>query len=122
MKKQLGFKAYFKENNKELSMVCLGDEPCHAASEPYVQNADWLLSEAFCLRSEKEIFHPYEKCHSTVYDAGKQAARLGVKNLLLYHTEDSDLENRAKRYQEEAMMNFNGNIFVPCDLDVIRIL
>lgn len=121
-KKQLGFKAYFKDNDKKLSMVCLGDEPCHAASEQYVRNADWLLSEAFCLRSEKEIFHPYEKHHSTAYDVGETAERLGVKNLLLYHTEDSDLENRAERYTKEAMMNFKGNIFVPCDLDVIRIL
>ncbi len=121
-KKQLGFKALIRDKNNELSMVCLGDEPCHAASEHYVRNADWLLSEAFCLRSEKERFHPYEKHHSTAYDVGQIAERLGVKNLLLYHTEDSDLENRAKKYTEEAMLHFSGNIFVPEDLDVIRIL
>lgn len=121
-KAQLGFRAVISNYDKELLMVCLGDEPCHETSEKYVKNADWLLAEAFCLRSEKELFQPYEKSHSTAYDAGQTAEKLGVKNLLLYHTEDSDLENRAKKYTEEAMQNFKGNIFVPDDLEVIRIL
>ena len=69
-KKQLGFRAVIEDHDKKSVMVCLGDESCHAASEGYVKNADWLLSEAFCLRSEKEIFHPYEKSHSIAYDAG----------------------------------------------------
>ena len=85
-------------------------------------NADWLLSEAFCLKSEEEIFHPYTKHHSTAYDAGQMAERLGVRNLVLYHTEDSDLKNRARKYTEEARQNFQGNIFVPDDLDVINII
>ena len=121
-KAQLGFRAVISNYDKELIMVCLGDEPCNETCEKYVKNADWLLSEAFCLRSEKEVFQPYEKHHSTAYDAGQVAERLGVKNLLLYHTEDSDLENRAKKYAEEAMQNFKGNIFVPNDLEVIKIL
>ena len=121
-KTQLGFKAVISNYDKEIIMVCLGDEPCHEASERYVKNADWLLSEAFCLRSDKELFQPYEKNHSTAYDAGQVAKKLGVKNLILYHTEDSDLKNRTKKYTEEAMQNFKGNIFVPNDLEVIRIL
>lgn len=121
-KAQLGFRAVISNYDKILTMVCLGDEPCHETCEDYVKNADWLLSEAFCLRSEKELFYPYEKNHSTAYDAGQMAEKLGVKNLILYHTEDSDLENRAKRYAEEAGQNFTGNLFVPDDLDVIRIL
>lgn len=119
---QLGFRAVVSNSDNALAMVCLGDEPCHETSENYVRNADWLLAEAFCLRSGQELFHPYEKHHSTAYDVGKTAERLGVKNLLLYHTEDSDLKNRAKRYAEEAGENFKGNIFVPDDLEVIRIL
>lgn len=120
-KEQLGFRSVIRDGEKETVMVCLGDEPCHAASEVYVKDADWLLAEAFCLRSEQEVFHPYEKKHSTAYDAGETAERLGVKNLLLYHTEDSDLENRAKRYVEEAGQSFGGNIVVPNDLEVIEI-
>ena len=121
-KEQLGFRAVIREHDKEIVMVCLGDEPCYITSESYVRNADWLLSEAFCLRSEKELFHPYEKNHSTAYDAGLTAEKLGVKNLLLYHTEDSDLKNRAKKYAEEAMQSYNGNVYVPDDLEVIQIL
>lgn len=121
-KTQLGFKAFIHNYDKLLTLVCLGDEPCHKTSENYVKNADWLLSEAFCLRNEQELFHPYEKHHSTAYDAGLLAENLGVKNLILYHTEDSDLENRAQKYTEEAMQSFKGNIFVPDDLEVIRIL
>ena len=121
-KQQLGFKVLIREQNREISLVCLGDEPYHSINEKYVRNADWLLSEAFCLRSEKDIFHPYKKHHSTAYDAGEEAQKLNVKNLILYHTEDSDLENRSARYTEEAGQSFGGNIFVPKDLEVIRIL
>ncbi len=121
-KKQLGFKALISDHDHELSLVCLGDEPCHPTSEPYVKNADWLLSEAFCLRSDAALFHPYEKKHSTAYDVGQMAERLGVKNLVLYHTEDTDLENRARKYTEEVRINYKGKVFVPRDLDMIRIL
>lgn len=69
----MGFRAIISIFNKVLTLVCLGDEPCHETSEDYVKNTDWLLSEAFCLRSEKELFHPYEKKHSTAYDAGQTA-------------------------------------------------
>lgn len=120
-KKQFGFRAVIKNDDRECVMVCLGDEPCHVTSEKYVKNADWLLAEAFCLKKDKDLFHPYEKNHSTAYDAGQTAERLGVKNLLLYHTEDSDLENRAIRYAEEVRRSFSGNVFVPDDLEVIRI-
>lgn len=118
---QLGFKGIIGNKEDTCSIVCLGDEPCHAESEPYARNADWLLAEAFCLRSEESVFHPYEKYHSTAYDAGYMAERLGVKNLILYHTEDSDLENRAARYIEEATQSYSGNVYVPDDLEVITI-
>lgn len=121
-KQQLGFKAFIRENDKEIRLACLGDEPYHDVCERHVKNADWLLSEAFCLHSEKDLFHPYEKCHSTAYDAGIVAKALNVKNLLIYHTEDSDLANRSAKYTAEAKQNFDGNIFVPNDLEVIGIL
>jgi ribonuclease Z len=55
------------------------------------QNADWLLTEAFCLHSEAERYKPYEKHHSTALDAGKTAAMLHARNLIIYHTEDDSL-------------------------------
>ena len=49
-------------------------------------------------------------------DAGEE---LGVKNLILYHTEEKTLDNRKENYTCEAAENFKGRIFVPDDLEVI---
>ena len=43
-------------------------------------------------------FHPYEKSHSTAKDACQTAEKLGVKNLVLYHTEDKNLARRRELY------------------------
>ncbi len=77
------------------------------------------MHEAFCLCSDAEIFDPYEKHHSTVKDACITAQRLGVKNLLLYHTEDSDLPHRKERYTAEGRQYYSGNLFVPDDFETI---
>lgn len=114
--KQYGFQAILPDKKK---LTCLGDEPCHVRNEEYVRGCDWLLCEAFCLAKESEKYHPQEKHHSTALDAGKIAQELKVKNLLLYHTQDSDLDNREAYYSEEAKLYFKGNIFVPRDLEKI---
>ena len=116
--KQFGFQAILP-NHKRLT--CLGDEPCNIKNSKYVQGCDWLLCEAFCLESESDKYKPHEKHHSTALDAGKIAQELMVKNLLLYHTEDSDLENRATNYRLEAETFFKGNVFVPKDLGRIKL-
>ena len=51
-------------------------------------------------------------------DAGEE---LGVKNLILYHTEEKTLDNRKENYTCEAAENFKGRIFVPDDLEVIEL-
>ena len=114
--KQYGFRAELP-NGKTL--VCLGDEPYNETTQPYVEHAEWLLCEAFCLYADREKFKPYEKHHSTALDAGKLAAQLDVKNLLLYHTEDQTLSTRKQRYSEEAGQFFSGQIYVPDDLERI---
>ena len=38
--------------------------------------------------------------------------KLGVKNLILYHTEEKTLANRKENYTREAAENFKGRIFV----------
>ena len=78
-----------------------------------------LLCEAFCLYEDRERFKPYEKHHSTALDAGRLAAQLGVKNLLLYHTEDKTLATRKERYTAEAASQFSGKVYVPEDLEEI---
>ena len=76
------------------------------------------MSEAFCLYADRERFKPYEKHHSTALDAGRVAAQLGAKALLLYHTEDETLSTRAVRYGEEAANAFPGTVLVTDDLSV----
>ena len=118
--KQYGFSAQLPDGQR---LVCLGDEPYSVQSEPYARGCDWLMCEAFCLYKDRFAFNPYEKNHSTALDAGMLAQDLGVKNLVLYHTEDTHLDTRAATYGAEAAQYFKGNILIPDDLqsfDLIR--
>lgn len=117
--KQFGFRAILPGG---VSLVCLGDEPYNDTEGKYAEGADWLMAEAFCLYADRERFRPYAKCHSTALDAGKSAGRLNVKNLVVYHTEDTNLLERKARYTEEVRRNFNGTVYVPDDLEVIDIV
>ena len=102
-------------------LCCCGDEPCSESGRKYAENADWMLHEAFCLDGQAEIYHPYEKHHSTVKDAAELAEKLHVKNLVLYHTEDGTFGERKKLYTEEGSRYYHGNLFVPDDLETIEI-
>lgn len=115
--KQYGFCASFDGTRTDL--VCAGDEPIHERTMEYARGCGLLMSEAFCLDADKEIFKPYEKHHSTAMDVGRLAAQLGVNSLLLYHTEDSCLEKRRERYTAEAAAGYSGRIYVPLDLEEI---
>lgn len=129
--KQFGFRAELpgisedgaSDDNhaKPLVLACLGDEPYNEENRRYVEGADWMMCEAFCLYADRDTFKPYEKCHSTALDAGKLAEELGVKNLVLYHTEEKTLDTRKEKYTLEAAENFKGRIFVPDDLEVIEL-
>lgn len=99
--KQFGFRAELPssdESDKPLVLACLGDEPYNEQNRRYIVGADWMMCEAFCLYADRDTFKPYEKCHSTALDAGKLAEELGVKNLILYHTEEKTLANRKENY------------------------
>lgn len=100
-------------------LTCCGDEPYNICEKQYAVNSKWLLHEAFCLDGQADIFHPYEKHHSTVKDASQLAEELNVKNLLLYHTEDKNLSRRKELYGDEGKKYFRGNIFIPDDLERI---
>lgn len=122
--KQFGFRAELPssdESGKPLVLACLGDEPYNEQNRRYIVGADWMMCEAFCLYADRDTFKPYEKCHSTALDAGKLAEELGVKNLILYHTEEKTLANRKENSTREAAENFKGRIFVPDDLEVIEL-
>ncbi|BBF41370.1 ribonuclease Z [Lachnospiraceae bacterium KM106-2] len=116
--KQYGFTTKLANGKK---FTFLGDEPYRECEYEYAVNADWLLHEAFCLDSEKEIFQPYEKHHTTAADACKMAQDLGAKNVILYHTEDKNLASRKELYTKEGQQYFKGNLFVPDDLETYEL-
>ncbi|MBO6179005.1 MAG: MBL fold metallo-hydrolase [Selenomonadaceae bacterium] len=117
--KQFGYAIEFKDG---LRLTCLGDEPYNKRTEKYAKGVDWLLSEAFCMYKDRDKFKPYEKNHSTVKEASEIAEKLKVKNLILYHTEDKDIEHRKENYTKEAKEYFKyGNVFVPDDLEVFAL-
>lgn len=116
--KQFGFSMELEGGGK---LTCCGDEPLSEAGLPYAAGAKWLLHEAFCLEAEQDVFRPYEKHHSTVAHACKLAEALGVQNLLLYHTEDTHYEERRALYTAEGRQYFTGGLYVPEDLETIRL-
>lgn len=116
--KQYGFTTTLRNGKK---FTFLGDEPYKENEYTYAKDADWLLHEAFCLYSDRDIFKPYEKHHSTVKDTCELGERLQVKNLLMYHTEDKDILHRKERYLAEGKEYYHGNLYVPEDLEVIEL-
>lgn len=99
-----------------IRMICQ-----HMRQGAYAKDSTWLLHEAFCLHGQADIFHPYEKHHSTVKDACELTEQLHVKNLLLYHTEDRNLAKRKELYTEEGKRYYHGNLYVPDDLEKLSL-
>ena len=116
--KQFGFDSII--NNKRL--IFLGDETLNPDLYNRVKGADYVMHEAFCLDSEESIFHAYEKNHSTAKSASEVMNKLKVKNLILYHTEESHREERKMLYTNEGQEYFEGNVIVPNELDIIEII
>lgn len=114
--KQYGFTLYYEEDGQEKKLTCCGDEPYSDYEEPYAKGSEWLLHEAFCLYGEADIFHPYDHHHSTVREACLKAEELQVPNLILYHTEDVNIDDRKRLYEAEGRQFFSGNLYVPDDL------
>ena len=113
--KQFGFECLL--NNKKL--VFLGDEVLSPNLYDRFKNFDYVMHEAFCLDSEKNIFHAYEKNHSTTRSVSEVMNKLNIKNLILYHTEETHGKLRKELYMKEAQEYFKGNVIVPDDLEVI---
>lgn len=115
-KKQFGFTMKLPGGGR---LCFAGDEPINPACECHAEGADWLLCEAFCLYDDRDIYKPYEKHHVTSLDAANIAQRLGVKNMVLYHTTDY-VSGRRERMTAEAEAVYQGNVFVPEDLESIE--
>lgn len=128
--KQFGFLLHSSDGFR---IAFPGDEPCcipHPGEadslrpekpelkehlRPYIENADWLLHEAFCLYSQRNAFSPYKKHHSTVADACLIAEALQIPHLVLWHTEEKNLSRRAELYTAEGNHYYHGNLIIPED-------
>lgn len=117
--KQFGFRL---ETAQGKNLVFLGDEPFSESCARYMDDCHWLLSEAYCLYAERDIYNPYELFHATIKEACANATRFDAKNLVLWHTEDETTFGRRKElFTAEAKTFFAGNVFVPDDFDVLTL-
>ena len=115
---QYGFKTTL---NSGKTLAFLGDVPCSKNVYSRIKNPDWVLHEAMCLEKDKKKVKPHEKNHSTVKDVAITMNKLNIKNSLLWHCIDNDIENRKVLFNKEAKEHFQGNVYVPDDLDEIEL-
>lgn len=116
--KQFGFCLTLADGRK---IACCGDEPYCEQEYEYVRGSSLLLHEAFCLYSQRDVFEPYKKNHSTVKDACELAEKLQIPNLVLYHTEDKNIKNRKALYMAEGQPYYHGTLVVPDDLETFEL-
>ena len=112
--KQYGFTIEYTKGKR---LTCCGDEPYNDQNSQYIEGSEWLMLEAFCMYGEADAFKPYEKHHTTVKEACEQAEALHIPNLILYHTEDTHIEQRKELYSAEGRQYYHGNLCVPDDLE-----
>ncbi len=115
--KQVGFRMQLADGT---GMLFCGDEPYREEEAPYAKGCSWMLHEAFCRHADADRFHPYEKSHSTVRDACMTAQTLGIPHLVLFHTEDQTPQ-RQINYLHEGRQYYDGDLYVPEDLDTIEL-
>ena len=115
--KQFGFLLELPDGKK----LCFpGDEPLKPECEKYAKGAQWLFSEAYCLYSDKDKYLPYQRSHVTALDTGRLAGNMGVDNLVIFHTEDYG-DDRRELMSAEAKSEFSGNVYVPEDMETIKL-
>ena len=87
-----------------------------------LKNSKWLFADAYMAGKEAEEYDPIQRHHhSTVKFVAELCMELNVENVIMSHTVDTDLKNRKKVFSEDAYKYYNGNVFVPDDLEVIEI-
>ena len=101
------------------NLIFCGDEPLKENLFDFARNKNWIIHESFCLDKENFDNIAYQTGHCTVKDASIIAQTINAKNLIILHMEDNDLRNRKTLYTNEAKKYFNGNIYVPNDLEVL---
>lgn len=118
--KQFGF---IMDYLPDKQFVFLGDEVCNQNTEKYLQNCEWIFSDAYMAGKEAEEYNPIEKHHhSTVRFVAEMAERLNIKNVILSHSTDKNLEDRKELFIKDAKKYYNGNIYAPYDLEDFEII
>lgn len=115
---QYGFKTTLNSGKK---LAFLGDVLCSKNVYSRIENIDWILHEAMCLEEDKDKVKPHKINHSTVKEVAVVMNKLNIKNLLLWHCRDNNIEMRKKLFTKEAKEYFLGNVYVPEDLDEIEL-
>jgi ribonuclease Z len=115
---QYGFKTTLGSGK---TLAFLGDVPCSKYIYSRIKNLDWVLHEAMCLEGDKDRIKPHEKQHSTVKDVALTMNELNIKNLVLWHCVDENIEMRKELFTKEAKKYFSGNVYVPNDLDEVEL-
>ena len=113
-----GFDTILK-NGKRL--LFLGDEPCKETFFDRLHNADYVMHEVYCMDSEEKKFCAYELKKSTIKTVCEVMKPLNVKNLILFHTEDTH-RDKTQLYSEEAKKYFDNNVIIPNDGDIIELI
>ena len=118
--KQFGFIMNYSPNKQ---FAFLGDEVCNEKTEKYIKDCEWIFSDAYMAGKEAEEYNPIERHHhSTVKFVAEMAERLNIKNIILSHSTDNDLEHRKQIFIEDAKKYYKGNVFAPYDLETFEIV
>lgn len=60
--------------------------------------------------------------HGFVFDIYKgKLNKLNIKNLILYHTEETHMDNRRELYINEGKQYFSNNIIVPDEMEEFEV-
>ena len=116
--RQFGCSIHFHDGRH---LAYLGDDPIRPCAAPWIQGCDSLIAEALCLESERELHHPEKSFHSSVAETCRNAQALGIKTLILCHTEDTHGTARKRLYTGEGARYFHGTLLVPDDREILML-
>ena len=114
--RQFGCAVRFPDGQR---LAYLGDEPIHPQVRPLLSGCGYLIAEALCLESERQIHRPEASFHSSVKETCERAEALGVRHLILCHTEDTHGPARRALYTAEGGRWFSGTLLVPDDREIV---
>jgi len=117
----VGYRIEFENHVAALAgdtVPCDGLDRLCAGADVYVQTVvRRSLVEAVPFRRFQDILD----YHSTTEDAGRTAAKAGVRTLVLTHCVPAPMPGSEGEYIADAAAHFAGEVLLPDDLDVIHV-